>query len=53
MLTTLWVTRLQREHDFVGMHAGSLIVNLALVGWLLVVAHGAALQIPALSLLAG
>ena len=53
MLAALWVTRLQHERDFVGMYAGSLIVNLALVGGLLVVANGAAPHISALSLLGG
>ncbi len=51
MLAALWVTRLQHERDFVGMYAGSLIVNLALVVGLLVVAHSAALSMPALSFL--
>ena len=59
MLAALWVTRLQHECDFVGMYAGNLIVNLALVIGLFVVAKaaasgaasGAAFQIPALSLL--
>ncbi len=31
MLAALWVTRLQHERDFVGMYAGSLIVNVLLV----------------------
>ena len=53
MLAALWVTRLQHERDFVGMYAGNLIVNLALVGGLLVVANGAAPHISALSLLGG
>ena len=51
MLAALWVTRLQHESDFVGMYAGGLIVNVALVGGLLLVAKGAAPQISALSLL--
>ena len=55
MLAALWVTRLQHERDFVGMYAGNLIVNLALVIGLFVVAKAvasdAAFQIPALSLL--
>ena len=51
MLAALWVTRLQHERDFVGMYAGSLIVNLALVFGLLVVANGALPDMPALSLL--
>lgn len=51
MLAALWVTRLQHERDFVGMYAGSLIVNLALVVGLLVVAHSAAFSMPALSFL--
>jgi putative peptidoglycan lipid II flippase len=41
MLAALWVTRLQHELDFVGMYAGNLIVNLALVVGLFVVAKGA------------
>ena len=39
MLAALWVTRLQHERDFVGMYAGNLIVNLALVMGLFVVAQ--------------
>ena len=42
MLAALWVTRLQHERDFVGMYAGNLIINLALVIGLFVVAKGAA-----------
>jgi putative peptidoglycan lipid II flippase len=38
MLAALWATRLQHERDFVGMYAGSLLVNAALVGGVLVVA---------------
>lgn len=53
MLAALWVTRLQHSQDFVGMYAGSLIVNLALVGGLLVAVNNAAPQTPALSLLGG
>lgn len=41
MLAALWVTRLQHERDFVGMYAGNLIVNLALVAGLFVVAKTA------------
>ncbi len=51
LLAALWVTRLQHERDFVGMYAGSLIVNLALVGGLLAVVKTAAPQITALNLL--
>jgi putative peptidoglycan lipid II flippase len=51
MLAALWVTRLQHERDFVGMYAGSLIVNLALVVGLFVVAQSAVPSIPVLSLL--
>lgn len=51
MLAALWVTRLQHERDFVGMYAGNLVVNVALVVGLLVVAKSAAPQISALSLL--
>ena len=40
MLAALWVTRLQHERDFVGIHAGNLIVNLALVIGLFVLANG-------------
>ncbi len=40
MLAALWVTRLQHERDFVGMYAGNLIVNLALVAGLFLVAKG-------------
>lgn len=32
LLAALWVTRLQHERDFVGMYAGSLVVNVLLVG---------------------
>ena len=39
MLAALWATRLQHERDFVGMYAGSLLVNAALVGGVLVVAR--------------
>jgi len=53
MLAALWVTRLQHARDFVGMYAGSLIVNVALVGGLLVVVNNATPQIPALNLLGG
>lgn len=38
LLATLWVTRLQHERDFVGMYAGSLVVNALLVLALLVAA---------------
>ena len=31
MLAALWVTRLQHERDFVGMHVGSLLVNALLI----------------------
>ena len=51
MLAALWVTRLQHERDFVGMYAGNLIVNLALVAGLFVVANGVALVMPALTFL--
>ena len=51
MLAALWVTRLQYERDFVGMYAGSLVVNLALVIGLFVVAKSAASATDALSLL--
>ena len=51
LLAALWVTRLQHERDFVGMYAGSLIVNLALVGGLLAVVKTAVPQITALNLL--
>jgi putative peptidoglycan lipid II flippase len=51
MLAALWVTRLQHERDFVGMYAGSLIVNLALVAGLFVVAISDRLLMPALSFL--
>ena len=51
MLAALWVTRLQHERDFVGMYAGNLVVNMALVAGLFVVAKSAAPQISALSLL--
>ena len=51
MLAALWVTRLQHERDFVGMYAGNLVVNAALVMGLFVVAKSAAPQISALSLL--
>jgi putative peptidoglycan lipid II flippase len=39
MLAALWATRLQHERDFVGMYAGSLLVNAALVAGVLVVAR--------------
>ena len=39
MLAALWATRLQHERDFVGMYAGSLLVNAALVAGVLGVAH--------------
>lgn len=42
MLAALWVTRLQHERDFVGMYAGSLLVNALLVAGLLAVASGIA-----------
>ena len=51
MLAALWVTRLQHERDFVGMYAGNLIVNLALVAGLFVVVNSVALVMPALNLL--
>lgn len=51
MLATLWVTRLQHERDFVGVYAGSLIVNLALVAGLLMVVGSAAFLMPTLSFL--
>ena len=51
MLAALWVTRLQHERDFVGMYAGSLVVNLALVAGLLMVANGTASTTDALSML--
>jgi putative peptidoglycan lipid II flippase len=37
LLGALWATRLQHEHDFVGMYAGNLIINLMLVGALFLV----------------
>ena len=39
MLAALWATRLQHERDFVGMYAGSLLVNAVLVAGVLVVTH--------------
>ncbi len=51
MLAALWVTRLQHERDFVGMYAGNLIVNLALVAGLFFVANSVTPQISALNLL--
>ncbi|RYX97694.1 MAG: hypothetical protein EOO28_02320 [Comamonadaceae bacterium] len=39
LLASLWVTRLQHERDFVGMYAGSLVVNLLLVCALLFAPH--------------
>lgn len=51
MVAALWVTRLQHERDFVGMYAGNLIVNLALVAGLFVAANSVAPQISALNLL--
>jgi putative peptidoglycan lipid II flippase len=51
MLAALWVTRLQHERDFIGMYAGNLIVNLALLVGLLVVAKSVAAQISALNVL--
>ena len=39
LLAALWATRLQHERDFVGMYAGSLLVNAALVTGVLVVAR--------------
>lgn len=53
MLAALWVTRLQHARDFVGMYAGNLIVNVALVGGLLVVAHSAAPATTAFNFLGG
>ena len=41
MLAALWVTRLQHERDFVGMYAGSLVVNGGLVAGLVLVALSA------------
>ena len=41
MLAALWVTRLQHERDFIGMYAGNLVVNVALVAGLAVVAKTA------------
>lgn len=52
MLAALWATRLQHERDFVGMYAGSLLVNAALVGGVLVVA-GMAWSASALPMLGG
>jgi peptidoglycan biosynthesis protein MviN/MurJ (putative lipid II flippase) len=46
MLAALWVTRLQHERDFVGMYAGNLIVNLALVIGLFVVAKSSLTDAP-------
>ena len=51
MLAGLWVTRLQQTQDFVGMYAGNLFVNSALVVGLFVVGERAEDSIPALSLL--
>ena len=51
MLAALWVTRLQHERDFVGMYAGNLVVNLALVVGLFVVANSTAPAFDELSLL--
>ena len=51
MLAGLWVTRLQHSQDFVGMYAGNLVVNFALIVGLFVVANSANPAIPALSLL--
>ena len=42
ILTGLWVTRMQQAQDSVGMYAGNLIVNLALVVGLFLVANSAA-----------
>ena len=39
LLAALWATRLQHERDFVGVYAGSLLVNAALVVGVLVVAR--------------
>ena len=49
MLAGLWVTRLQQTQDFVGMYAGNLFFNLALVVGLFVVGKRAEDPIPALS----
>ena len=49
MLAGLWATRLQQTQDFVGMYAGNLFVNLALVVGLFVVGKRAEDPIPALS----
>ena len=38
LLAALWVTRLQHERDFVGMYAGSVLVNAVLVAALLLTA---------------
>jgi putative peptidoglycan lipid II flippase len=51
MLAALWVTRLQHERDFVGMYAGNLLVNLALVAGLFAVSKGLAPSVSALNLL--
>ena len=51
MLAALWVTRLQHERDFVGMYAGNLIVNLALVAGLFVAAKNVVPVMPVLDLL--
>ncbi len=51
MLAALWVTRLQHERDFVGMYAGNLVVNLALVVGLFAVAKSVAPAVSALSML--
>lgn len=39
LLAALWATRLQHERDFVGVYAGSLLINAALVVGVLVVAR--------------
>ena len=57
MLAALWTTRLQHERDFVGVYAGSLLVNTALVAGVLVVTRmgwsGSALTVLGGALLVG
>ena len=57
MLAALWSTRLQHERDFVGVYAGSLLVNTALVAGVLVVTRmgwsGSALTVLGGALLVG
>jgi putative peptidoglycan lipid II flippase len=51
MLAALWVTRLQHERDFVGMYAGNLLVNVALVLGLFAVSKNLSPSVSALNLL--